>query len=103
MRAFARGGPGATGGAAVGRGLGPNAGIVPEYGGACTGGLMRAVAICMSTNACVNCAFIAMRLLIIKFFWMDALTRLLSDKAIRRPCSSSSAALAPKVDSPAVI
>ncbi len=39
----------------------------------------------------------------VEFFWMDALARLLSDKAICRACSSSSAALAPEADSPAVM
>jgi hypothetical protein len=103
VRAFAWGGPGAADGAAVGGGLGPHARIVPEYTGVCMGGLMQAIAICMSANACVSCAFIATRVWIVKFFWMDALARLLSDEAIRRPCSSSSMALAPKVDPPTVM
>jgi hypothetical protein len=67
------------------------------------GGFMQAIAICMSANACISCASIATRLLIVEFFWMDALARLSSDKAIRRPCFSSYATLAPTVDSPAII
>ncbi len=64
---------------------------------------MQAIVICMSANACVSCTFIATRLSVVDFFWMDSLARLSSDEAIRHPYSSSSAALAPKVDSPAIM
>jgi hypothetical protein len=65
-----------------GGGLGPHAGTVPEYGGGCLGGIIRAIAICMSANACISCAFVATRLSMVKFFCMDALARLSSVKAI---------------------
>ncbi len=85
----------------MGRGLVPHAGTVPEYGGGPR--IMHAIAICMSANACVSCAFVTTRLSMVVSFWMDTLARLLSDKAIQRACSSSSTVLAPKSDSPAIM
>ena len=86
---------------------GANAGI-PGAGGHAPGAGGGAVIIVVSVRwmswmALVNAAFVATRLSMVLFFWMDALARLSSDVAICCACSISVAWLAPKVVSPVVM
>ena len=57
----------------------------------------------MSWMALERAAFVATRLSMVAFFWMDALARLSSDVVICCACSISAAWLAPKVVSPVVM
>ena len=59
---------------------------------------------CIYWTVLVSAALVAMRLLMVVFFWVDALERLSSDVAICWACSMSVAAwFAPNGESPAIM
>ncbi len=97
------GASGAAGGATAAGGVGHQVGAWLGEGCKWPERNMGTIATDMSWRTCASCALDATRLLIVTFFWINALARLSSDVVIWRTLCSSSAMSAPNADLLAVM